>query len=137
MSVTALDGGATLSHNRGMAVFESAHLPTLAGFSPVQGVTMSPLAGEKAMINYIELAPGAVVPRHSHPHEQLGYIVSGSIALDVAGDVTVLGPGDGYTLAGGVEHSGTAGADGCVTVDVFAPVREDYRDRAAEARRSA
>lgn len=117
-----------------MSAFVSAHMPTLAGFAPVPGVTMSPLSGERAMINYIELEPGAVVPNHSHPHEQLGYVVSGSIAMDIAGEVTVLRAGDGYTLAGGVEHSGTAGADGCVVVDVFAPVREDYRDRAAEVR---
>jgi quercetin dioxygenase-like cupin family protein len=120
-----------------MTSFVSAHMPTLAGFSPVPGVTMSPLAGRLAMINYIAMEPGAVVPRHSHPHEQLGYVVAGSIALDIAGDIALLGPGDGYTLAGGVEHSGTAGADGCVVVDVFAPVREDYRDRAAEARGGA
>ena len=118
-----------------MTSFVSAHLPSLGGFSPVPGVTMSPLAGELAMINYIEMTPGAVVPVHSHPHEQLGYVVWGTIALDVAGDVTVLGPGDGYTLAGGVEHSGTAGFEGCLVIDVFAPVREDYRERAAEARR--
>ena len=120
-----------------MSAFVSANMPQLAGFSPVAGVQMTPLAGTQAMINYIVMEPGAVVPRHSHPHEQLGYVVSGSIAMDIAGEVTVLGPGDGYTLAGGVEHSGTAGAGGCVVVDVFAPVRDDYAARAAEVRGGA
>ena len=120
-----------------MTAFVSAHMPTLAGFAPAAGVQMTPLAGEKAMINYIVMEPGAVVPLHSHPHEQLGYVISGSIAMNIAGEVTVLGPGDGYTLAGGVEHGGTAGADGCVVVDVFAPVREDYAARAAEVRAGA
>lgn len=117
-----------------MTAFQSAHLPTLPGFSPAAGVNMSPLAGERAMLNYIAMEPGSVVPLHSHPHEQLGYVLSGSITLSIAGEPTVLGPGHGYTLAGGVEHSGTAGPEGCVVVDVFAPVREDYRERAAEAR---
>ena len=120
-----------------MTSFASAHMPALAGFSPVPGVHMSPLSATKAMLNYIVMEPGAIVPKHSHPHEQLGYVITGSIAMDIAGEVTVLNPGDAYTLAGGVEHSGTAGAEGCVVIDVFAPVREDYRDRAAEVRGEA
>ena len=120
-----------------MRAFESAHMPSLPGFSPVPGVTMTPLSGEQAMINYIVLAPGAAVPKHRHDNEQLGYVISGSIAMDIAGEVTVLRAGDGYTLQGGVEHGGTAGADGCVVVDVFAPPRADYAERGLEARRAA
>ena len=117
-----------------MSAFQSAHLPTLAGFSPVPGVQMTPLAGDSAMLNYIAMEPGTIVPLHSHPHEQLGFVLTGEIAMNIAGVVTVLRPGDAYTLPGGIEHSGTAGAVGCVVVDVFAPVREDYRERAAEVR---
>ena len=119
-----------------MSAFESAHLPSLPGFDPAPGVTMRPLSGDGAMLNYLVLEPGAVVPLHSHPHEQLGYVIAGSIAMLIAGEETVLRPGDGYRLAGGVEHSGTAGPDGCTALDVFTPVREDYRERAAEARRA-
>ena len=38
------------------------------------GVTMGPLFGDGAQLNLIEFQPGALVPRHDHPHEQLGYV---------------------------------------------------------------
>ena len=38
------------------------------------------------MINLIELEPGATVPLHSHPHEQLGLVLRGMQALVVDGE---------------------------------------------------
>jgi len=40
-----------------------------------------------------------------------------------------LGPHEGYVIPGGVEHSAFCGPEGAVVLDVFCPVREDYRDR--------
>jgi hypothetical protein len=40
------------------------------------------------------------------------------------------GPMDAFVMPGGVEHSGTAGPGGATVLDVFVPVREDYRERA-------
>jgi hypothetical protein len=42
----------------------------------------------------------------------------------------VLGEMDAYSLPGGVEHEGIAGPDGAFVLDVFRPVREDYREAA-------
>jgi quercetin dioxygenase-like cupin family protein len=75
----------------------------------------------------VELDPGAVVARHSHPHEQLGVILRGSMTLVVAGEDNLLEEMDGYTLPGGIEHEGIAGPRGALVLDVFRPVREDYR----------
>jgi hypothetical protein len=36
---------------------------------------------------------------------------------------------DAFLMPGGVEHSGTAGPGGATVLDVFVPVREDYRER--------
>jgi hypothetical protein len=44
------------------------------------------------------------------------------------------GPMTAYVLPGGVEHGGTAGPAGATVLDVFVPVREDYRERAQTAR---
>jgi hypothetical protein len=41
----------------------------------------------------------------------------------------VLRPGDGYTISGGVAHSAHAENGDCRVLDVFQPVREDYRTR--------
>ena len=99
----------------------------LRGFELARGVTAKALFGEGAMLNLVELDPSAVVARHSHPHEQLGLILRGSMTLTVDGADHVLGEMDGYTLPGGIEHEAVAGPEGALVLDVFRPVREDYR----------
>jgi len=91
------------------------------------GVTAKALFGEGAMLNLVELAPGAIVARHHHPHEQLGVILRGSMTLVVEGEDHVLDEMDAYALPGAVEHEGIAGPRGALVLDVFRPVREDYR----------
>ena len=95
------------------------------------GVTMRPLFGEGAMLNLLEFDPGARVPVHDHPHEQLGYVLEGELALEIDGVEHRLRPGDAYRIAGGTPHG--AWSDGpCLVIDVFQPVREDYRQRTEE-----
>lgn len=91
------------------------------------GVRMFPLFGDAAMIDLVELDPGALVAAHSHEHEQLGIVLAGEITMTIAGVDHVLGPDGAYQIPGGIEHSGRAGRDGCRVLDVFQPVREDYR----------
>jgi quercetin dioxygenase-like cupin family protein len=102
-------------------------------FQLADGVTAKALFGEGAMLNLVELEPGAVVARHSHPHEQLGVILRGSMTLVVQGADHVLEVMDAYTLPGDVEHEGIAGPEGALVLDVFRPVREDYRRAAGSA----
>ena len=103
-------------------------------FELAAGVTGRPLFGEGAMINLIEFDPGAVVPLHSHEHEQLGIVLRGLQVLVVDGVEHPLGPMDGYVLPGGVEHAAHCGPEGATVVDIFRPVREDYRERWGSAR---
>jgi quercetin dioxygenase-like cupin family protein len=98
-------------------------------FDLADGVTGRPLFGDGAMINLIEFDAGATVPLHSHPHEQLGIVLRGMQALVVDGESHELGPMEGYVIPGGVEHSAYCGPDGALVIDVFQPVREDYRER--------
>jgi len=98
-------------------------------FLLTEGVTGRPLVGERGMLNLIEFEPGSVVPLHSHPHEQLGLVLRGMQALVVDGVAHELGPMEGYVLPGDVEHSAYCGPEGALVLDVFSPVREDYRER--------
>lgn len=107
-------------------------LASTPSFPLAAGVTAKPLFGDGAMLNLVELEPDAVVALHSHPQEQLGVILRGSMKLVVEGKDHLLAEMDAYTLPGGVEHEGIAGPDGALVLDVFRPVREDYR-RAADA----
>jgi quercetin dioxygenase-like cupin family protein len=104
-------------------------LDAVRAFELAEGVTGQPLFGEGAMLNLIRFEPGATVPLHSHPHEQLGIVLEGMQALVVEGVAHELGPLQAYVLPGGVEHSAYAGPNGSLVLDVFRPVREDYRER--------
>lgn len=96
----------------------------------VPGVSMRPLFGEGAMLNLLAFEPGAEVAAHSHPHEQLGHVLEGELELTIAGEAHVLSPGDAYQIPGGTEHAARS-EQGCLVIDVFHPVREDYRARAS------
>ncbi len=98
-------------------------------FELAAGVSGRPLFGEGAMLNLIEFEAGSTVPLHSHEHEQLGIVLRGMQALVVDGVPHELGPMEGYVLPGGVEHSAYCGPEGALVLDVFQPVREDYRER--------
>jgi len=69
---------------------------------------------------------GAEVPEHAHPHEQVVNMLEGELSLTVAGEEHVLHAGDVVTIPGGVRHAAKALAPSRV-LDVFSPVREDYR----------
>ena len=98
-------------------------------FTLADGVSGRPLFGAAAMVNVIEFEPGATVPEHQHEHEQLGVVLRGMQALVVEGVAHELGPMEGYVLPGGVVHSAYCGPEGALVIDVFQPVREDYRER--------
>jgi quercetin dioxygenase-like cupin family protein len=105
----------------------------MSQFRLADGVTAKALFGEGAMLNLVDLEPRAVVARHSHPHEQLGLILRGSMTLVVDGTNHPLEEMDAYALPGGLEHEGIAGPEGALVLDVFRPVREDYRRAAGAA----
>src|SRR5207248_4866247 len=100
---------------------------------PAPGVPGRALFGAGGMVHLIQFRPGAGVPPPRHPHEQLGIVLRGMQALVVDGEPYELGPLEGYVLPGGVEHSAYCGPEGATVVDVFRPVREDYRERWAAA----
>lgn len=97
------------------------------GYKPVQEKTeLKTLAyGEKTLMAEFRLRKGADLPRHSHPHEQTGYLVSGRIDLTIDKATYAVNPGDSWSIPGNVEHNAVAVEDS-VAIEVFSPVREDY-----------
>ena len=91
------------------------------------GVTSRIVSGEKLMFSLVTLEPGAVVPTHSHPHEQMGMMVSGTMEFTVAGETRTLSGNEMYLVPGGVPHAAKAGPGGAVALDAFSPPREEYR----------
>jgi quercetin dioxygenase-like cupin family protein len=84
-------------------------------------------AGQRTMLIEVSLDEGAVVPWHTHPHEQVGYLVSGRLLFELGEEERLeLGPGDSWLVPSGVPHQATA-LEPCRLVDVFSPPREEYR----------
>ncbi len=81
--------------------------------------------GDKTLMSEFRLQQGALLPSHSHPHEQTGYLVSGHMLLTIGGQTFTVKPGDSWCIPGEVEHKAEVLADS-VAIEVFAPLREDY-----------
>lgn len=94
--------------------------------SRIKGIDQKTLVyGERTLLTEFRLKEGSVVPRHSHPYEQTGYLLSGRMVFTVSDEQFDAWPGDSWCIAAGVEHSATVIAD-AVAVEVFSPLREDY-----------
>ena len=91
------------------------------------GVTIHTAAGERIMLSLVEFEPHAVVEPHSHPHEQMGMLLEGEMTFVIGDERHVLQPGEMWRIPGGVLHSAIAGDKRVKALDVFHPVRDDYR----------
>lgn len=83
--------------------------------------------GERLTLSVVELDPGAVVAEHSHENEQLGIVVSGSMDFRVGDERRQLGVGGTWTIPANTPHEATAGPEGAVVIDAFAPTRDDWK----------
>lgn len=98
-------------------------------FTPEPGMIRQVLAHhEKLMLIRHFFEKGWVGAKHAHPHEQLVYVVKGKIKVEIAGKVPFeVSDGESFVVDGGVDHQAWALEESEV-LDVFTPVREDYRE---------
>ena len=76
-----------------------------------------------------QIDAGATLPEHSHHHEQVVHLYEGEFELTVEGQTIRATRGTVFAIPGNATHSGRA-ITACRIMDVFCPVREDYRDGA-------
>jgi quercetin dioxygenase-like cupin family protein len=92
------------------------------------GMSTRVFPGDDAMISVVRIEPNKSGETHSHPQEQWGLCVRGSGLRRQGGEEFEVSAGDFWRTPGGVAHGFTAGPDGAVIYDVFAPPREEYRN---------
>jgi quercetin dioxygenase-like cupin family protein len=88
-------------------------------------VTRQVVHTDSMTIARLRLAKGAVVPRHSHPNEQVSTIESGRLRFVFDDGETVVGEGESIQIPGGVPHAAEALEDS-VALDLFSPPRADW-----------
>jgi len=93
---------------------------------PEDGLARQVLAFNPRMMLVRHLMqPGWRGARHSHPHEQMVYVVRGHIHFICGADTFDAHTGDSFIVPGGVEHEASAVTESEV-LDFFVPFREDY-----------
>ena len=93
---------------------------------PVPGYRVRFVHSGSMTVAYWEIEAGASMPEHSHMHEQIVNFIEGEFELRVGDEVRTAGPGTVAVISPDVPHSGKA-ITRCRIIDVFHPVREDYR----------
>lgn len=92
----------------------------------VPGMKARFVHSENMTFAHWEIRKGAVLPEHSHPHEQVANMVTGEFELTIDGTTRRLIAGSIAIIPSNAVHSGVAITD-CRIIDAFYPIREDYR----------
>jgi quercetin dioxygenase-like cupin family protein len=107
-----------------MPFYSTEQLPAV---EMLTGVTRRTVALDQAMITIVTLEPGSVVPDHSHPNEQITYVVRGAIEFRLGNESRVLHAGDGASCPANVSHGVTVLNEQTLVIDAWNPPREEYR----------
>jgi quercetin dioxygenase-like cupin family protein len=115
-------------------IIQGDAMGTLTGFGSLSAIpeekisdkiTRRVLAGQKGMMVWWKIGAGTHVAAHSHPHEQIVWMLKGRMEFRIDNERRVLEAGGIASIPGGVEHEGWCQEDTEV-VDIFAPPREDF-----------
>ncbi|MCG2615548.1 cupin domain-containing protein [Terrimonas sp. NA20] len=82
--------------------------------------------GERMTLGLVEIKAGSSLALHQHPHEQITYIIEGQLDMMIGGEAVILTTGMSQVIPSNVPHSAIAKTNVSL-IDVFNPVREDYR----------
>jgi quercetin dioxygenase-like cupin family protein len=90
------------------------------------GVSRRILAHDGSLMQVeVHFEQGAVGPLHSHPHEQLTYVLAGEFEFTIGDETRLVRAGDTLYKRPGVVHGCVCREKG-VLLDTFTPRREDF-----------
>lgn len=91
------------------------------------GIEVRTFWGENMLVSITELDAHTSGALHSHPHEQAGAVMDGAVDFVVDGAHYTAAVGDVFVIPGNVEHSASTGDHRAVLLEVFSPVREEFK----------
>ena len=80
---------------------------------------------DNVMVAEVHFETGAVGAVHSHPHEQISYVLSGAFEFEIGGVKEVVKAGDSTYKQPNIPH-GAKCLEAGVLLDFFTPHREDF-----------
>ncbi|MEJ2112813.1 MAG: cupin domain-containing protein, partial [Flavobacteriaceae bacterium] len=92
----------------------------------IEGITGRYFHTVSTTIGFVDIEKGAILPEHSHFHEQTTQVTEGKLEMTIDGVTQVLEPGTIISIPSNVVHSARA-LTHCKVTDIFCPVREDYK----------
>jgi quercetin dioxygenase-like cupin family protein len=112
---------------KGKRKAELRHIPwntvAIENLNPLLGRQL--VVGQNIMLARVLLKKGCVVPEHSHPNEQVTYILEGALKFWIDGREIVIRAGETLTIPPNMPHKAEAVED-TVDLDVFYPPRADW-----------
>jgi quercetin dioxygenase-like cupin family protein len=94
--------------------------------SNISGIDFKTLVhGQNTSLHEFKLYRGSIISKHSHIHEQTGYMISGKMKFILNDGEFLAEPGDSWCIPGNVEH-GVHVLEDSVAIEVFSPVRQEY-----------
>jgi quercetin dioxygenase-like cupin family protein len=109
-------------------------MPKLVGFSRFaalleeqisEKINRRILSGDQGVIVWWSIGAGVHVEPHSHPNEQIVWMLKGKMEFRLGSEQRVCGPGDVVVIPGGAEREGWLRED-TEAIDFFAPPRDDF-----------
>jgi len=93
-----------------------------------EGIQSKIFFGEQIMLSIVEFEPNSKGKMHHHPEEQWGVLLKGSCKRFQGDEVIEMKEGDFWFTPGGTPHTIVAGEEGARILDIFSPVREEYKE---------
>ena len=127
----------TEQYPKASAQERAAHVVEVAKVPPVSlgpGINTNIVCGKDLTLSFATIAPNAVGAMHSHPHEQMIYVLEGEADLILDGKSFYLKAGDTMSVPSNLAHTGQARAAGCRFLEIFTPARKDFEEKLAQAK---
>lgn len=101
-------------------------IESLPPFEISRGFVAKMIHTDRVTLAYVDVEAGAELPEHSHPQEQVTTLLEGQFEFVLGGQTMLLEPGVAVVIPSNIKHAGRA-ITACRILDVFQPVREDFK----------
>ena len=91
------------------------------------GIRSRVFTGQNIQLSVVRFEPHSAGAIHCHPEEQWGILLEGECVRVQGGAEFAVREGDFWHTPGGVLHGIRTGERAALVLDVFSPVREEYR----------